>query len=604
MKDLLRTFKYLRPYLLMTVGALIALLISTAGNLLVPALSQRIIDQGIAEGSRQIILTFSLIIVGLSVLRALFTFFQGYWTAKVSQGVAYDLRNVLYEKIQRLSFGYHDRAQTGQLLTRATSDIELVRTFLGTALLQILSAGLMLVGSIAFMIRVNPQTTAVVLALGPAAVLVFGFFFFKARPLFTEAQQRLEALNIALQENLAGVRVVRAFVRRDHERSRFSERNRAVRDIQKQVGRIIAIAMPLVFFIANLARLAVTWIGGVQVINGQMTVGALVAFTSYILMAIYPIFMLSFLLANITQAAAGAKRIFEVLDTDIEIKEAPEAIPLTEIKGHIVFDDVYFRYFESQDWVLEKINFVAEPGQRVALLGATGSGKSTITNLIPRFYDVTKGQVSIDGHDVRDVTLDSLRQQVGIVLQETLLFGGTLRENIAFGRPGASDAEIIAAAKAAQIHEFIASSPEGYETQVGERGVNLSGGQKQRLAIARALLVNPHILILDDATSAVDFQTERKLRRALDRLMEGRTSFIIAQRVSTARDADLILILDEGRIVDQGQHNELIRRSALYADIYYSQLEGDAMPKNRLVYDKGTEDQAFEQVQPELEVRP
>lgn len=603
MRDLLRTFKFLRPYLLMTFGALIALLISTAGNLLVPALSQRIIDQGIAEGSRQIILTFSLIIVGLSVLRALFTFLQGYWTAKVSQGVAYDLRNVLYEKIQRLSFGYHDRAQTGQLLTRATSDIELVRTFLGTALLQILGAGLMLVGSITFMIRVNPQTTAVVLALGPAAVLVFGVFFFKARPLFTEAQQRLEALNIALQENLAGVRVVRAFVRRDHERTRFGERNRAVQDIQKQVGRIIAIAMPLVFFIANLAQLAVTWIGGVQVINEQMTVGALVAFTSYILMAIYPIFMLSFLLANITQAAAGAKRIFEVLDTDIEIKEAPEAIPLTEIKGHIVFDDVYFRYFESQEWVLEKINFVAEPGQRVALLGATGSGKSTITNLIPRFYDATKGRVTIDGHDVRDVTLDSLRRQVGIVLQETLLFAGTIRENIAFGRPGASDTEIIAAAKAAQIHEFIANSPEGYETQVGERGVNLSGGQKQRLAIARALLVDPHILILDDATSAVDFQTERKLRRALDRLMEGRTSFIIAQRVSTARDADLILILDAGRIVDQGQHNELIRRSAIYADIYYSQLEGDAVPKNRLVYDQGTEDRAFERAQPESGVR-
>lgn len=603
MRDLLRTFKFLRPYLLMTFGALIALLISTAGNLLVPALSQRIIDQGIAEGSRQIILTFSLIIVGLSVLRALFTFLQGYWTAKVSQGVAYDLRNVLYEKIQRLSFGYHDRAQTGQLLTRATSDIELVRTFLGTALLQILGAGLMLVGSITFMIRVNPQTTAVVLALGPAAVLVFGVFFFKARPLFTEAQQRLEALNIALQENLAGVRVVRAFVRRDHERTRFGERNRAVQDIQKQVGRIIAIAMPLVFFIANLAQLAVTWIGGVQVINEQMTVGALVAFTSYILMAIYPIFMLSFLLANITQAAAGAKRIFEVLDTDIEIKEAPEATPLTEIKGHIVFDDVYFRYFESQEWVLEKINFVAEPGQRVALLGATGSGKSTITNLIPRFYDATKGRVTIDGHDVRDVTLDSLRRQVGIVLQETLLFAGTIRENIAFGRPGASDTEIIAAAKAAQIHEFIANSPEGYETQVGERGVNLSGGQKQRLAIARALLVDPHILILDDATSAVDFQTERKLRRALDRLMEGRTSFIIAQRVSTARDADLILILDAGRIVDQGQHNELIRRSAIYADIYYSQLEGDAVPKNRLVYDQGTEDRAFERAQPESGVR-
>jgi ATP-binding cassette subfamily B protein len=603
LKDLLRTFRYLRPYLLLTIVALLALLLSTAGNLAVPALSQRIIDQGIAEASRRIILNLSLILIGLTAMSALFTFLQGYLTAKVSQGVAYDLRNVLYEKIQRLSFSYHDRSQTGQLLTRATSDVELVRNFLGTALLQILGAGLMLIGSIALMISVDPRTAGVVLALGPVSVIVFGVFFAKARPLFTKAQQRLEALNVALQENLAGVRVVRAFVRRDHERARFDERNRAVRDIQKQVGRIIAIAMPLVFFIANLARLAVTWIGGVQVINEQMTIGALVAFTSYILMAIYPIFMLSFLLANITQAAAGAKRIFEVLDTDIEIQEAPDAAPLPEIRGRVVFDDVYFRYFESQDWVLDKINFVAEPGQRIALLGATGSGKSTITNLIPRFYDATKGEVRIDGHDVRDVTLESLRQQVGIVLQETLLFAGTVRENIAFGRPEANDAEIVAAAKAAQIHEFIAGTPDGYETQVGERGVNLSGGQKQRLAIARALLVDPRILIMDDATSAVDFQTERKLRQALDGLMEGRTSFIIAQRVSTARDADLILVLDGGRIVDKGQHEALLRRSAIYADIYYSQLEGDVTPRDRLVYGADEESAAFKHVQPEKEVR-
>jgi len=602
-KDLLRTFKYLRPYVLMTLVALIALLLSTAGSLAVPALSQRIIDEGIAKASRRTIVNLSLILVVLTVMSALFTFLQGYLTAKVSQSVAYDLRNVLYEKIQRLSFSYHDRSQTGQLLTRATSDVELVRNFLGTALLQILSAGLMLVGSIAFMIRVNPRTAAVVLALGPAAVLVFGVFFIKARPLFTKAQQRLEALNIALQENLAGVRVVRAFVRRDYERARFGERNRAVRDIQKQVGRIIAMAIPLVFFIANLARLAVTWIGGAQVINEQMTIGALVAFTSYILMAIYPIFMLSFLLANITQAAAGAKRIFEVLDTDIEITEAPDATPLPQIQGRVVFDNVFFRYFESQNWVLEDINFTAEPGQRIALLGATGSGKSTITNLIPRFYDATRGRVCIDGYDVRQVTLDSLRRQVGIVLQETLLFAGTVRENIAFGRPEADDAEIIAAAKAAQIHEFIAGMPNGYETEIGERGVNLSGGQKQRLAIARALLIDPRILILDDATSAVDFQTERKLRQALDRLMEGRTSFIIAQRVSTARDADLILILDGGRIVDQGQHEELLRRSAIYADIYYSQLEGDVKPKDRLIYGDDEGSTAFEYAQPATEVR-
>jgi ATP-binding cassette subfamily B protein len=311
------------------------------------------------------------------------------------------------------------------------------------------------------------------------------------------------------------------------------------------------------------------------VINAAMTLGELVAFSNYILLAIFPIFMLSFSMVMVAQAAAGAERIFEVLDASTDIVEREDAIPLPAIEGRVAFEDVWFRYFEHQPWILQEIAFVAEPGQKIALLGATGSGKSTVTNLIPRFYDATKGRVTIDGHDVRDLTLDSLRRQVGIVLQETLLFAGTIRENIAFGRPEASQAEVQAAAEAAQAHAFIAGFPDGYDTQVGERGVTLSGGQKQRVAIARALLVDPGILILDDAMSNVDFQTELKLRRALETLMQGRTSFIIAQRVSTVQDADLILVLDEGRVAAQGSHEDLLERSPLYADIYYGQLEGD-----------------------------
>jgi ATP-binding cassette subfamily B protein len=559
--------------------------LSSAGNLIVPAISQRIIDEGIDQGSRQIITTMAAAIVGIALLQAAFTFLQGYLTARVSQGVAYDLRNDLYEKIQALSFSYHDQSQTGQLLTRATSDVNLVQQFLGSAILQILGGLFLLIGSLALMFSTSPRTAIVLIVMGPVAVAIFAIFFLKARPLFSESQKRLSALNVKLEENLLGVRVVRAFVRRDYETERFAVRNRAVRDIQLQIGRVIAIALPLVFFVANAATLGVTWIGGIQVINAEMTLGELVAFSNYILMAIFPIFMLSFSLAMVAQAAAGAERIFEVLDASTDIVEREDAMSIPSIEGGVVFDDVWFRYFEHQPWILKEINFTAEPGQKVALLGATGSGKSTVTNLIPRFYDVTRGQVTVDGYDVRDLSLDSLRRQVGIVLQETLLFAGTIRENIAFGCPDASLDEVRAAAEAAQAHEFISGFPDGYETYVGERGVTLSGGQKQRVAIARALLVDPKILILDDAMSNVDFQTELKLRRALEALMAGRTSFIIAQRVSTVQDADLILVLDGGCIAAQGTHDQLLERSPLYAEIYYEQLEGEARTaENFLVY--------------------
>ncbi len=590
MKALGRLLSYLKSYKGMALLAFLCLMIATAGNLAVPGLGQRLIDKGIVQHNQRLILLLAGAIIGVALVRAVFSFYQGYLTAKISQGVAYDLRNALYEKIQKLSFSYHDRTQTGQLLTRVTSDVELAQQFLGTAFLQAIGGLLMLIGSVILMVRTDAPTAAVLLVLGPVAVFLFFFFFRKTRPLFVLAQQKLSQLNVALQENLAGVRVVRAFARQAYEIRRFARRNREVMEVQLKVRRTLAFAMPLIFFIANLSTAAVIWLGGHSVIAGRMTIGELSAFTNYILMAIFPIFMLSFLMGSIAQAAAGSQRIFEILDTPLEIQEKPDAVPLPPIEGRVEFRDVWFRYFESQPWVLQAVNFVAQPGQKIALLGATGSGKSTIINLIPRFYDATRGQVLIDGYDVRDVTLASLRRQIGIVLQDTLLFSGTIRENIAFGKPEATMEEIIAAAKAAQAHDFITAFPEGYETPVGERGVTLSGGQKQRIAIARALLVDPRILILDDATSSVDFQTEQRLRKALAVLMEGRTSFIIAQRISTVLDADLILVLDKGRIVAQGRHEELLESSPLYAEIYYGELEEDvAIHHDRLVYDASQE---------------
>jgi ATP-binding cassette subfamily B multidrug efflux pump len=501
---------------------------------------------------------------------------QGVLSARTAQGIAYDLRNQLYAKIQSLSFSYHDRAQTGQLLTRATSDVDVVRMFVGMGFIQLLSAVLMMAGSIVLLFATDWQLALIVLVLVPLTFGVFGFFASKARPLFMQIQQRLADLNTVLQENLAGVRVVKAFAREDYEAGRYTQANQKLFDLNLVVGRLFSMAIPLIFLIANLALLAVYWIGGYQAIAGNLTVGRLVAFASYMLMAFFPMLMLGMIMAMVSQAGASAERVFEILDARSEVVEKPDAVELTAIEGRVAFENVGFRYFTGGERVLQGVNFTAEPGQTVALLGATGSGKSTIVALIPRFYDVTDGRVLVGGQDVRDVTLDSLRRQIGVVLQETTLFSGTIRENIAFGRPEAPFEEIVAAAQAAEAHDFITSFPDGYETMVGERGVTLSGGQKQRVAIARALLLDPRILILDDATSSVDYETEYRIQQALERLMEGRTSFVIAQRIATVLNADQILVLDRGEIVARGTHEKLLEGSPIYAEIYCSQLQGMA----------------------------
>ncbi len=575
MQSLRRAISYLRPYWLTAAGAIVSLVLVTAGNLAIPQLIRWVIDNGITPSQMQPIVWGALGLVGVAAVRGLFNFTQGYWSEKASQDVAFDVRNALFDKIQSLSFSYHDRSQTGQLMTRLTSDVEMVRQFTGMGLFQFINALVMLFGSAALLLLMNWRLALITLATIPLMLVLIGRFMMAIRPLFEQVQVRLGALNTVLQENLAGVRVVKAFAREPLEASRFRSANQAYLEVNVQTVRAFSLNFPLIFFIFNLGTLAIVWIGGDMVISARLSLGELAAFMTYLNFMIFPMMMIGMLGAMIARATASARRIFEILDAQSDIADRPGAAPLPPIQGRVAFEDVSFRYLAAERDTLSHVNFAAEPGQTVAILGATGSGKSTIINLVPRFYDVTSGRVTVDGHDVREVTLDSLRSQIGIVLQETTLFSGTIRENIAYGRPEASDQEIIEAAQAAQAHEFILEMPGGYDTRVGERGLGLSGGQRQRIAIARALLIDPRILILDDSTSSVDAETEYQIQQALDRLMVGRTSFVIAQRISTVRNANLILVLDQGRLAAVGTHQDLLAESSLYAEILYSQLRED-----------------------------
>jgi ATP-binding cassette subfamily B multidrug efflux pump len=507
-----------------------------------------------------------------AVLRGVFAFQQAFWAEKNSQSVAYDLRNDLYAKIQQLSFSYHDRNQTGQLMIRATDDVEKVRLFIGQGLLQLVGALILLTGTITILFSSNVSLAWTTMPLLPFALVLFSFFAAASQPMFTKVQQKLSALNTVLQENLAGIKVIKAFTREKEQQAKFRRTADETMGQAIAVSRLFTFMFPLVFLIANLGQAAILYVGGKQIIAGTLSLGAWQEFSMYLMYLFFPIAMFGMIVSQMGQAAASADRIFEILDTRNDIVEKSNAVPLPPVKGEVRFENVTFRYFGGGEPVLKNVSFEITPGQRVALLGATGSGKTSIINLLPRFYDPNEGRITIDDHDLRDVTLDSLRSQIGIVLQETTLFSGTIRENIAFGRPDASQKDIEAAAKAAAAHEFISAFPEGYSTHVGERGVTLSGGQKQRIAIARALLLDPHILILDDSTSSVDVATETHIQDALEKLMQDRTSFVIAQRISTVMNADKILVLDKGEIVAQGQHADLMEDEPIYAEIYNSQL--------------------------------
>jgi len=608
MASLGRALRYLLRYPRLTLGAVLALFIATAAQLAVPQLVQQIIDTIIQNATNQgvlslpaniqalaaqqlgldltsaqaqldnapsILLTATLIIVLFAVARGVFAFGQNFMSQALSENIAFDLRNDLFAKIQRLSFSYHDRNRTGQLMIRATDDVERLRTFIGQGLLMALQALILLTGTLIILLVTNLRLTLVVLPVLPLALIIFMLFGMISQPLFVEVQKRLGRVNTTLQENLAGLKVVKAFTSEAREEKRFHDSIDSLLEQRVKVSRIFSFLFPFIFLIANLGQAAVLYFGGRQIIDGTLTLGEWQKFSLYLIYVFVPMGQLGFIISLMAQAGASADRIFEIFDAKNDVENKPGAIELAAVDGLVEFRDVTFRYFAGSEPVLSDISFSAAPGQTVALLGATGSGKSSIINLIPRFYDVSEGQVLIDGRDVRDVTLESLRQHIGIVLQETVLFSGSIRDNIAFGRPDATDEEIIAAAQAAAAHDFIIGFPQGYDTPVGERGTTLSGGQKQRVAIARALLLDPHILILDDSTSSVDLNTEYEIQKALDRLMEGRTSFVIAQRISTVLNADQILVLDKGRVVARGTHEELMENSAIYADIYHSQLAAD-----------------------------
>jgi len=561
-----------------------SLVVATLAQLAVPQIVQNMIDTvsaGFAPGSEPIqaeglVINAALLILLFAVLRGVFSFVQAFMAETTSQGLAFDLRNAIFAKIQRLSFSYYDQNQTGQLMIRATDDVERVRTFIAQGLVMAAQSLLLLIGALAVLAFTNWGLTLVVLPLLPVALVMFMIFGAVSQPLFIAVQQKLSALNTVLQENLAGLKVVRAFAREPYEERRFDDAATVLMEQQLKVNRIFSFLFPVVFLVAQLGQAAVLYFGGAQILQGTLLLGEYQKFSLYLVYIFFPLGQLGFIIALMAQAGASARRIFEVLDAESDIVEKPGAAELPPIAGRVEFRDVTFRYLGGGDPVLQEVSFVAEPGQTVALLGATGSGKTSIINLVPRFYDASAGAVLIDDHDVRDVTIDSLRSQIGIVLQETNLFSGTIRENIAFGRPEASDEQVIAAAKAAAAHDFITAFPDGYNTRVGERGATLSGGQKQRVAIARALMLDPRLLILDDSTSSVDLSTEAKIQRALDTLMRGRTSIVIAQRISTVLKADQILVLDKGRVVARGTHAELLEHSPVYAEIYHSQLVGDA----------------------------
>ena len=575
MQSLKRVLGSLNSYRPIAIAAFVSLLLLTATNAVTPQLFRWGIDQGITQKDLQTVLYSAGLMVLVAIGRGLFNFGQSFWAEEVSQGVAYDLRNKIFTKIQNLSFSFHDQAQTSQLLTRITSDIEQIRVFIGTSLIQVIGAVVTLVTIAIIVLIMNWQLALITLAMVPLAGLLMAQFLASTQTLFTQVQEQLGNLNAVLQENLLGVRVVKAFAREPSERLRYTKLNDDLVTVNMQTIDSLRNVFPYIFLLSNLITLAVVGYGGAQVIGQKFTIGELVAFNSYLMFILQPVFLIGFAAPVIAQAAASAERVYEVVDAEIEIRDRPNAVPFEKCGGRITFENVHFRYPGATTEALKGISFETKPKELIAILGMTGSGKSTIMNLIPRFYDVTAGSVRIDGRDVRDLTLESLRSHIGIVFQETTLFSGTIRDNIAYAKPNASLEKVIEVAKMAQIHDFIASLPEGYETSVGERGVGLSGGQKQRIAIARTLLTDYRILILDDSTSAVDAKTAAQIQEALDDLMRHKTctAFVIAQRISTVRKADRILLIDKGRLVAHGTHDELMRNSSLYGSILESQVK-------------------------------
>jgi len=576
MKKLIRLTQYLKPY---KKEAYLSLLLLTAVvflDLSIPRLIQRIIDQGIAQNDLQTIFKTGALMLMLSFLGMISSIGNNTFSVQAAEGFARDLREALFIKIQSFSYGNLDRNKTGNLIVRLTSDIMVLSQTFRMSLRIVTRAPLLMIGSITLMFTTNARLSMTILPLLLITLIIVGLLAFKLGPIFIQIQKKLDNLNTVLQENISGVRVVKAFVRRKHEERRFEVVNKEFTDVNIKTLSILSVLFPFMMILVNVGILIVLWFGGVQAIEGNLSVGEVVAFINYLSTTIVPLLTMGMFGNVVASGMASAERVCEVLDDDPEIKppNSPVLLKSNQIKGRVEFQRVGFYYnTHCEEKVLNDINFSALPGQTVAILGATGSGKTTLVNLIPRFYDATEGHVLIDGIDVRDLSQEDLLSQISVTPQETILFSGTVRENIAYGIPRAEYFEIENAAKVAQAHDFIMELPDGYNTHIAARGVNLSGGQKQRIAIARAIILKPRILILDDSTSSVDIETENKIQAALEKYLGGQsTVFLVAQRISTVLNADKILVIDKGTIAAEGTHAELMKKSPIYKEIYDSQL--------------------------------
>jgi ATP-binding cassette subfamily B multidrug efflux pump len=578
MKHVSKLFHFVRSYWLKSVLSLIMLVIVVILDLTIPRLIQRIIDQGILAGNMAVVWRTFILMLVISAADTLFAIGNNNYSIQVGEGVARDLREALFLKNQSFSYGNLDRMKTGQLMVRLSSDSSVIQRLVQITLRIGTRAPLIMLGSILLMFNTDSGLAMALFPLLLVTTVIIIFFVIKMGPLFMNMQQKLDRLNTVLQENIAGVRVVKSFVREEHEAERFEDANQDYTQRNILVMEFMSTMGPALSACVNIGIVVVIWAGGIQTIHGDVTTGQIVAFVNYLQTALGPL-MIMVNLANVWAAGiASAQRVNEVLETVPEVQDAPDAPVLpASTRPRLVFENVGFYYNGLvETTVLEGVNLTAEPGQTVAILGATGAGKSTLVNLIPRFYDVTEGRILIDGQDIRQVQQESLLRRIGMVPQETVLFSGTVRDNIRYGRPQASEEEVAAAAKSAQAHEFILRLPDGYDTRIEERGVNLSGGQKQRIAIARALLTYPDILILDDSTSSVDVETETKIQEALETWMKGHTSLVVAQRISTVLKADKIVVIDNGCIAAEGTHRQLLRSSPIYQEIYASQL-GDGV---------------------------